>query len=108
MGYPMSSILGRYNPSISQGIVSKTSGFGEIVWEIDFGSQIFGPILAHLLSVVEKMLVKIALGKTGLAKSILKNRSVARIDPVRYVPYCGTNRSPGPGLSCPVNQRGRS
>ena len=30
MGYPMSSILGRYNPSISQGIVSKTSGFGEI------------------------------------------------------------------------------
>ena len=29
MGYPMSSILGRYNPSISQGIVSKTSGFGE-------------------------------------------------------------------------------
>ena len=30
MGYPMSSILGRYNPSISQGIVSKTSGFGEM------------------------------------------------------------------------------
>ena len=28
--YPMSSILGRYNPSISQGIVSKTSGFGEM------------------------------------------------------------------------------
>ena len=30
MGYPMSSILGRYNPSISEGIVSKTSGFGEM------------------------------------------------------------------------------
>ena len=33
MGYPMSSILGRYNPSISQGIVSKTSGFGEMTGE---------------------------------------------------------------------------
>ena len=30
MGYPMSSIIGRYNPSITQGIISKNKGFGEM------------------------------------------------------------------------------
>ena len=40
MGYPMSSILGRYNPSISQGIVSKTSGFGEISGEFQITAKI--------------------------------------------------------------------
>ena len=39
MGYPMSSILGRYNPSISQGIVSKTSGFGEIAGEFQITAK---------------------------------------------------------------------
>ena len=39
MGYPMSSILGRYNPSISQGIVSKTSGFGEITGEFQITAK---------------------------------------------------------------------
>lgn len=29
IGYPLSSILGRYNPSITEGIVSKATGFGE-------------------------------------------------------------------------------
>ena len=29
MGYPISSIIGRYNPSITQGIISKNRGFGE-------------------------------------------------------------------------------
>ena len=33
MGYPISSILGRYNPSITQGIISKNSGFGELPGE---------------------------------------------------------------------------
>ena len=40
MGYPMSSILGRYNPSISQGIVSKTSGFGERAGEFQITAKI--------------------------------------------------------------------
>ena len=40
MGYPMSSILGRYNPSISQGIVSKTSGFGETSGEFQITAKI--------------------------------------------------------------------
>ena len=40
MGYPMSSILGRYNPSISQGIVSKTSGFGEMAGEFQITAKI--------------------------------------------------------------------
>ena len=39
MGYPMSSILGRYNPSISQGIVSKTSGFGEMPGEFQITAK---------------------------------------------------------------------
>ena len=39
MGYPMSSILGRYNPSISQGIVSKTSGFGEMAGEFQITAK---------------------------------------------------------------------
>ena len=39
MGYPMSSILGRYNPSISQGIVSKTSGFGEMTGEFQITAK---------------------------------------------------------------------
>ena len=39
MGYPMSSILGRYNPSISQGIVSKASGFGEMVGEFQITAK---------------------------------------------------------------------
>ena len=30
MGYPISSIIGRYNPSITEGIISKDTGFGEI------------------------------------------------------------------------------
>ena len=40
MGYPMSSILGRYNPSISQGIISKTSGFGERSGEFQITAKI--------------------------------------------------------------------
>ena len=40
MGYPMSSILGRYNPSISEGIVSKTSGFGETAGEFQITAKI--------------------------------------------------------------------
>ena len=40
MGYPMSSILGRYNPSISQGIVSKTYGFEEIAGEFQITAKI--------------------------------------------------------------------
>jgi S1-C subfamily serine protease len=36
----MSSILGRYNPSISQGIVSKTSGFGERSGEFQITAKI--------------------------------------------------------------------
>ncbi len=40
MGYPMSTILGRYNPSISQGIVSKTSGFGEMTGEFQITAKI--------------------------------------------------------------------
>ena len=39
MGYPMSSILGRYNPSISEGIVSKTSGFGEMAGEFQITAK---------------------------------------------------------------------
>ena len=39
MGYPMSSILGRYNPSISQGIVSKISGFGEITGQFQITAK---------------------------------------------------------------------
>ncbi len=39
MGYPMSSILGRYNPSISQGIVSKISGFGEVDGEFQITAK---------------------------------------------------------------------
>ena len=39
MGYPMSSILGRYNPSISQGIVSKTSGFGEVTGQFQITAK---------------------------------------------------------------------
>lgn len=39
MGYPMSSILGRYNPSISQGIVSKTSGFGEAIGQFQITAK---------------------------------------------------------------------
>ena len=39
MGYPMSSILGRYNPSISQGIISKTSGFGEIAGQFQITAK---------------------------------------------------------------------
>ena len=39
MGYPMSSILGRYNPSISQGIISKTSGFGEMAGEFQITAK---------------------------------------------------------------------
>ena len=39
MGYPMSSILGRYNPSISQGIVSKTTGFGEITGQFQITAK---------------------------------------------------------------------
>ena len=30
MGYPISSILGRFNPSITEGIISKNRGFGEL------------------------------------------------------------------------------
>ena len=39
MGYPMSSILGRYYPSISEGIVSKTSGFGEMAGEFQITAK---------------------------------------------------------------------
>ena len=39
MGYPMSSILGRYNPSISEGIVSKTSGFGEMAGQFQITAK---------------------------------------------------------------------
>ena len=35
----MSSILGRYNPSISQGIISKTSGFGEIAGQFQITAK---------------------------------------------------------------------
>ncbi len=40
MGYPISSILGRFNPSITEGIISKNRGFGEVVDEF----QITAPI----------------------------------------------------------------
>ena len=33
MGYPISSILGRFNPSITEGIISKNRGFGELTGE---------------------------------------------------------------------------
>lgn len=39
MGYPMSSILGRYNPSISQGIVSKASGFEEMAGQFQLTAK---------------------------------------------------------------------
>jgi len=39
MGYPMSSILGRYNPSISEGIVSKTTGFGEMAGQFQITAK---------------------------------------------------------------------
>ena len=39
MGYPMSSVLGRYNPSISEGIVSKASGFGELAGEFQITAK---------------------------------------------------------------------
>ena len=40
MGYPISSILGRYNPSISQGIISKNSGFGELPGEFQMTASL--------------------------------------------------------------------
>ena len=66
MGYPMSSILGRYNPSISQGIISKTSGFGEMAGEFQITAKMNkgnsgGPIINENGDLV-------AIAVSGLAK----------------------------------------
>ena len=72
MGYPMSSILGRYNPSISEGIVSKTSGFGEMVGEFQITAKMNkgnsgGPIFND-----KGQIIGISVGKLNKSE-VLKN-----------------------------------
>ena len=72
MGYPMSSILGRYNPSISQGIVSKTSGFGEMPGEFQITAKMNkgnsgGPIFNN-----KGHIIGISVGKLN-KNEVLKN-----------------------------------
>ena len=72
MGYPMSSILGRYNPSISDGIVSKTSGFGEMVGEFQITAKMNkgnsgGPIFND-----KGQIIGISVGKLNKSE-VLKN-----------------------------------
>ena len=68
----MSSILGRYNPSISQGIVSKTSGFGEMPGEFQITAKMNkgnsgGPIFNN-----KGHIIGISVGKLN-KNEVLKN-----------------------------------
>ena len=72
MGYPMSSILGRYNPSISQGIISKTSGFGEVAGQFQVTAKMNkgnsgGPIFND-----KGQIIGISVGKLN-KNEVLKN-----------------------------------
>ena len=73
MGYPMSSILGRYNPSISQGIVSKTSGFEEVSGQFQITAKINkgnsgGPIFNN-----KGQMIGISVGKLDKNKILQKD-----------------------------------
>jgi len=73
MGYPMSSILGRYNPSISEGIISKASGFGEMAGEFQITAKINkgnsgGPIFND-----KGQIIGISVGKLNKSEVLKKN-----------------------------------
>ena len=73
MGYPMSSVLGRYNPSISEGIVSKASGFGELAGEFQITAKMNkgnsgGPIFNN-----NGQIIGIAVGKLNKKEVLNKD-----------------------------------
>ena len=90
MGYPISSILGRFNPSITEGIISKNRGFGELPGQFQItapmnkgnsGGPIFnvnGEIVGISVAVLDKVTIMKEKGfipqdvNLGISSEVLK------------------------------------